>query len=173
MAIRDYCGVWPKIHENAFIAEGVEIIGDVEIEEDVSIWFGCVLRGDVNSIKIGKGTNVQDGTIIHVDDRDYSKDDEGMVIIGDYVTIGHQCLIHACKVGNKSFVGMGATVMSNAIIKDEGMLGACGLLVERKEIDTHELWTGMPAKFRRKLGEEEVLGLKHSADKYIKLSKRY
>lgn len=127
MLLKPYRGISPKIHETAFIAENAVIIGDVEIGPYTNIWYGVVMRGDVNDIKIGARTNIQDGTVIHT-----SLGVQG-TYIGDDVTIGHMALLHACTIGNKAFVGMQSLVMDEAIVEDEAMVAAGSLVAPRKK----------------------------------------
>lgn len=139
----------PMLALSAWVAPTAAVIGDVRIGADSGIWFHCVLRGDANYIQIGNRTNIQDGTIVHVDPGEYA------AVIGDDVTIGHACIIHGCKLEDKAFVGMGATVMNGCVIETGGVLGAGGLLTAGKRIGRNELWTGAPAKLRRILTDEE------------------
>ena len=173
MPIHKYNDISPVIVDSVFIASSADIIGDVTIGADSNVWYQCVIRGDVNSIRIGDRVNIQDSTIVHVDNRQRSTEYTGETVIGDDVTIGHKCLIHACDIGDRCFIGMSATVMSNARMEAGSMLAAGALLTERKIIKTGELWAGVPAKFIRMLSNEEVAHLLVSADNYVKLSKSY
>ena len=165
--IRDFKGKNPVIDETAFIAENAFIIGDVTIGRDAGIWFGCILRGDVNDIKIGERTNIQDGTVIHV-----SSTTQG-TYIGDDVTIGHMALIHACTIGDRAFIGMQACVMDDAKIENEAMVAAGALVTSGKIIPSRQLWAGRPAKYVRDLRDDEIEFLKFSAERYVRLSKDY
>lgn len=167
MITRPYKNISPKIASSAFVAENAVIIGDVEIGEECGIWYNCVLRGDVNDIKIGARTNIQDGTVIHV-----SSTTQG-TYIGDDVTIGHMALIHACTIGNRAFIGMKACVMDDAIVEDEAMVAAGALVTSGKRVPKHQLWAGSPAKYMRDLTPEEIKFLQFSADRYVKLAKTY
>ena len=170
--IRSFGGCSPNIDPSAFIAETAVLIGDVSIGPGASIWYGCVLRGDVSPIVVGEGTNIQDGTIVHVNhDRDGSG---GMAtVIGSGVTIGHQSLLHACHLEDGCFVGMGAVVMDGATLERGSMLAAGALLTPRKRVPRGALWGGRPAKFFRALSEEEQSDLVYSAEHYRRLSQRY
>ncbi|MEO9191500.1 MAG: gamma carbonic anhydrase family protein [Acetobacteraceae bacterium] len=159
-------GVTPRVHPSAFIAPNAAVIGNVEIGPESGVWFGCVIRGDTNIIRIGARTNIQDGTIIHVDD-------VSPTTIGDDVTVGHAAIIHGCTLRNGAFVGMGSTVLDLAIIEEEGMLGAAGLLTPGKIIGRRELWTGSPAKLRRVMDEAERSGFDRNAVVYRNLAARY
>ncbi|MFA7276633.1 MAG: gamma carbonic anhydrase family protein [Pseudobdellovibrionaceae bacterium] len=167
MLLKPYRGISPKIHETAFIAENAVIIGDVEIGPYTNIWYGVVMRGDVNDIKIGARTNIQDGTVIHT-----SLGVQG-TYIGDDVTIGHMALLHACTIGNKAFVGMQSLVMDEAIVEDEAMVAAGSLVAPRKKVLTHQLWSGRPAKFMREMSAEEIAYLQVSSDRYTSLGQEY
>lgn len=158
--ILPYKGIWPKIHEKAFIAAGACIIGDVTIGEGSGVWFNCVIRGDVMPVTIGKFTNIQDGSVIHVTRK------TAPTIIGDRVTIGHKCLLHGCALEDEAFVGMGATIMDGAVLKQQSMLAAGSLLTPGKTIKTHEIHSGSPAKFFREMRQDEIDFLKISADNY-------
>src|SRR4051812_38596617 len=165
--ILPYNNVYPKISPDAFIAENAVIIGNVEIGTQSSIWYGCVLRGDVNYIKIGARTNVQDHTVIHVSRYN------GPTIIGDGVTIGHCALIHAATCEDHSFIGMGSKMLDGATVKTKAMLAAGALLAPNKVVNTSEIWAGTPAKFFRKLTQAEVDYIKTSEENYSKLGQEY
>jgi carbonic anhydrase/acetyltransferase-like protein (isoleucine patch superfamily) len=157
----------PLIDPTAWIAPTAAIIGDVRIGAESGIWFHCVLRGDANFIEIGKRSNIQDGTIVHVDPGEFS------TVIGDDVTVGHGCIIHGCRLEDKAFVGMGATVMNGAVIEGGGVLGAGGLLLESRRIKAGELWTGAPAKLRRVLTDEERAAFISTAAHYVRNAGRF
>jgi carbonic anhydrase/acetyltransferase-like protein (isoleucine patch superfamily) len=142
-------GVAPRIAPDAFIAPTAAVIGDVEIGAGSSVWFHCVLRGDTNAIRVGRRTNIQDGTIVHVASGSLA------TIIGDDVTIGHAAIVHACTLHDGAFVAMGATVLDGAVIEEGGVLAAGGLLPPGKRIGRHELWQGSPARLLRLLDPEE------------------
>ncbi len=167
MALRKFKDKHPVIHETAYIDPDCTIIGDVEIDAEVSIWPGCVVRGDVNNITIGKRSNIQDGTIIHV-----SSTSQG-TYIGDDVTVGHMALLHACTIGDRAFIGMKACVMDDATVEADAMIGAGALVTPGKVVKSGELWVGSPAKFKRMLTDDEIAFLKFSAARYVKLSRVY
>lgn len=149
-------GIEPRIHPSAFIAPGAIVCGDVEIQENASIWYGCVLRGDASAIVIGKGSNIQDGTIIHTNE-------EGIngipTIIGANVLVGHQCVLHGCTVEDEGFVGMSSTMLDGSRIETHGMLAAGAFLTPRKVVPAGELWGGSPAtKLRDMRPEERMFG---------------
>lgn len=160
-------GVTPIIAPDAFIAPSAAVIGDVVIGSETGIWFHCLVRGDLNSIRIGARTNIQDGTIIHVDSG------ELRTFIGDDVTVGHNAVIHACTLKNRAFVGISATVMDGAVIEEGGMLAAGGLLTPGKVIGPNELWTGSPAKPRRVMDAEERTRFDRNAEVYRALAKQF
>lgn len=167
MIIRSYKNITPKIDGSAFIAENAVVIGDVEIGAGTGIWYGCVLRGDVNDIKIGKRTNIQDGTVIHT-----SLGVQG-TYIGDDVTVGHMALLHACTIGNKAFIGMQSLIMDEVVVEDEAMIAAGSMVTPLKRIPKHQLWGGRPAKYMRDMTTEEIEYLQTSADRYAALAQEY
>lgn len=159
-------GVAPSINENAYVSESVDIIGDVKVEENVSIWFGARLRADMNKIVIGANSNIQENAVVHVDI-------ESPVIIGENVTIGHSAIIHGCNINNNVLVGMGSIILNNAKISKNSIVGAGALVTQGKEFEEGVLILGNPAKAVRKLSEEEIKSIKRSADNYVALSKKY
>jgi carbonic anhydrase/acetyltransferase-like protein (isoleucine patch superfamily) len=160
-------GVAPRVAPDAFIAPNAVVIGNVEIGAQSGIWFHCVLRGDTNYIRIGARTNVQDGTIVHVNPGgDFTE-------IGDDVTIGHAAIIHACLLRNRAFVGMGATVLDGARIEEGGVLGAGALLSPGKVIGPNELWVGAPARLKRVLTDEERAMFDRNAVAYVANAARF
>jgi carbonic anhydrase/acetyltransferase-like protein (isoleucine patch superfamily) len=165
--ILPYKGKMPKIAPDAFIAENAVIIGDVEIGSESSVWYGCIIRGDVNYIRIGNRTNIQDGTVIHVHRK------QGPTIIGNGITIGHQVLLHACTLEDSCFIGMAAQVIDYAVVKQYSMVAASALVTPRKIVPSKELWAGSPAKLLRNLSAEEIDHIKVSEDNYVKLAKEY
>lgn len=165
--ILPYRGILPKIDPSAFIAPGAIIIGDVVIGAETSVWFGCVIRGDVNIIRIGARTNIQDGTVIHV-----ASSGRG-THIGDDITIGHCVLLHECQLDNHAFVGMKATVLDGAHIESYAMLAAGALLPPRKTIPTGQLWAGIPAKLLRELQTPDRTEFDQRVREYVALAKEY
>jgi carbonic anhydrase/acetyltransferase-like protein (isoleucine patch superfamily) len=160
-------GVTPTIHETTFIAPGAHVIGDVHIGAEAGIWFNCVIRGDVNAIRIGARSNIQDGTIVHVTSQRFS------TTIGNGVLIGHLCLIHGCSIEDCSFVGMGSTVMDGCVLEEHGMLGAGSLLSPGKVIRKGQLWLGRPARFVRELSPAELEQNRDAVLRYAELAARY
>ncbi len=162
-----FAGKSPLIHKTAWIAPGVWLIGDVHIHEEASLWFNCVLRADINSIHIGKRSNIQDNCTLHV------ADDHG-VIIGDYVTVGHNAILHACEIGNTCLIGMGAIVLDGAKIGDETIIGAGTLVTGNKKFPPGVLILGNPGKVVRELTPEERKNIRHHADKYfLEIAQKY
>ncbi|AZL15842.1 gamma carbonic anhydrase family protein [Rickettsiales endosymbiont of Stachyamoeba lipophora] len=158
---------YPFIANEVFIASGCHIIGDVEIGEGSSIWYNSVIRGDVCPIRIGKMSNIQDGTVIHVTRQ------TGPTFIGDYVTIGHKAMIHACTIKDYGFVGMNATLLDGVIVESFAMVAAGSVVPPKKIVKTNEIWAGNPAKFLRYLTDEEQDYIKQSAINYFNLSQVY
>lgn len=158
-------GKTPKIHDSAFIAPGAVIIGDVEIGPEASIWYNCVVRGDINAIRIGARTNVQDGSVIHVE-TDYG-DGGHPALIGDDVLIGHMAIVHGCTLLDRAFVGMGAIVMDGCVIEGDAMLAAGAMLTPGKRLPSRQLWSGRPAKYMRDLTDDAVAGMQRGVTGYV------
>lgn len=156
----------PEISESAFIAESADVIGEVFIGEQCGIWFGTVIRADGKSITVGSGTNIQDNCTVHISS-EYS------TVIGEYVTIGHGAIVHACKVGSYSLIGMGAIILDGAEVGDYTIIGAGSVVTPRTKIPSGVLALGTPARVVKELSEEEKLSLKQSAENYIELAKKY
>jgi len=166
--VMPYRGVMPRIAPGAFIAPGAVVAGDVEIGEGCSIWFGCVLRGDVARIIVGARVNLQDGTIVHVSRRGH-----GETVIGDDVSVGHRAIIHSCVIETRAFVGMAATVMDGCVVEGDGMVAAGALLTPNKRVMTGELWGGSPAKFMRALTPDEIARNRDTARHYSIMGGEY
>jgi len=170
--IRAHNGIAPRIHESAFVAAGARIIGDVEIGPQASIWYNCVLRGDLNRIVIGARSNIQDGTVMHVEDG-HSGSTGLPTLIGQDVLVGHMAILHGCIVEDRAFVGMGSIVMDRCRIASQGMLAAGALLTPGKAIASGELWSGQPAAFRRTLSPEELASAGEGVTKYLALARSH
>ena len=155
-----------RIHPTAFIAPGADVIGDVTLEEESSVWFQSVLRGDINRIVIGPRSNVQDGSVVHLAD-DYG------AYVGELVTVGHKAILHACTIADEVLVGMGAIVLDGAEIGARSIIGAGALVTGGKKIPPGSLVLGSPAKVVRTLTLEEQADIKVWAEKYVALSKQY
>lgn len=156
----------PQIDPGAFIAPGAMLIGDVTVHEGASIWFNTVLRADIQRIVIGPNSNIQDGTVIHLDD------DHG-TIVGQYVTCGHKAMLHACTIDDEVLVGMCATILDGAQIGARSIIGAGALVTKNTVIPPGSLVLGAPAKVVRTLDQKDQLGIKYWAEKYVKVSRHY
>lgn len=163
--IKSFQNKKPKIHETAYITEDAIIIGDVEIGEDSSVWYGSILRGDVNFIRIGKRTNVQDGTIIHVSSKTHP------TILEDEITLGHRVTLHGCYVETGCLIGIGAIVLDGARIGANSLVAAGSLVTPDTQIPSRSLVMGSPARVRRELTDDEVFGLKKFWQNYVSLSR--
>ena len=165
--ILPYKDVWPRIAATAFVAPNATIIGDVEIGAGASVWFGCVVRGDVQPIRIGANTNIQDGAILHAT--------SGVVpvLIGAGVTVGHQAILHGCTLEGGSFIGMQACVMDGAVVTTGAMVAACALVTPGKRVPEGELWGGSPAHLMRKLSTKEGAYIGETALHYVELANTY
>ena len=165
----------PKIAGDAFIAANATVIGDVEIGALSGIWFGCVVRGDGNSIRIGERTNIQDGTVIHVNaECDGGRGAVGWrTTIGSDITVGHMALLHACTLEDGAFVGMKACVMDGCVVEGQGMVAAGALLTPGKRVRKGELWAGSPARLMRQMSAAEFEYLTYSARHYVELAAAY
>ncbi|MDB1135319.1 gamma carbonic anhydrase family protein [Candidatus Anaplasma sp. TIGMIC] len=162
-----YAGIYPSVDSTAFVAQNASLVGDVSVGKDASIWYGAVLRGDVDKIVVGDSTNIQDLTVVHTDRA------QGSTEIGMCVTVGHSCILHACTIMDYAFVGMGSIVMDRAVMERESMLAAGSLLTKGKVVKTGELWAGRPARMLRMLTDEEILHLRESAENYVALAREY
>lgn len=174
MPVGDYKGSHPRLGERVFIDEMASVIGDVVLDEDVSVWPMAVVRGDVNWIRVGARSNIQDGTVIHVThDGPYTPDGGIPTVIGEEVTVGHKCLIHACTVGDRCLVGMGAILMDGVEVGDEVIIGAGSLVTPGKKLESGWLYRGSPARPARELTAEEREQLAYSARHYVRLKDDY
>jgi carbonic anhydrase/acetyltransferase-like protein (isoleucine patch superfamily) len=160
-------GKTPNIHPSAFIAPGCRIIGDVTIGADVSIWYNCVIRADVNKVVIGARSNVQDGTVIHCDSPDPTAPDGWPTIIGEDCLIGHLAMVHGVIMHDRAFVGLGATAMNGCTIESDGMLAAGAILTPGKTIAAGQMWVGRPAKFIRDLSPETIAANREGVAHYV------
>lgn len=150
------------------------VIGDVELGDDVSIWPGAVVRGDVNVIRIGARSSIQDGSVVHVThDGPFTRPGGFPTVVGSDVTVGHKVILHGCTIGNFCLIGMGAIVLDGAVVEDYGFLGAGALLPSGKTVASSELWLGNPARCVRRLSERELESLRYSAAHYVRLKNRY
>jgi carbonic anhydrase/acetyltransferase-like protein (isoleucine patch superfamily) len=164
--IIEYNGHRPNIHESCFVAENATLIGQVTLKKNANIWYGAVLRGDDHYISIGENTNIQDNCVIHIDH-------DLPTIIGDFVTVGHGAIVHACKVGNNVLIGMGAIVLNGAEIGDNVIIAAGSLVPPGKKIPSNTLVMGSPAKVTRELTEKDISDIRDSAIYYAELANKY
>ncbi|MCX7712347.1 MAG: gamma carbonic anhydrase family protein [Chthoniobacterales bacterium] len=164
--LEKYLGRQPDTSKAAFVAPNATILGSVTLGENASVFYGAILRGDIQDIIIGNGTNVQDGTIIHLAD-------EYPAIIGDYTTIGHGAMIHACTIGNECLIGMRSTILDGAVIGDHCLVAAGAVVTPRTVIPPGSMVMGAPAKVKRQLTDEEIAGLRPWAEKYIHVAKAH
>jgi len=162
-----YKGIWPTVDASAYVFHGAQLVGDVEIAADASIWHNSVLRGDVNYIRVGARSNIQDGSVVHVSTHTYP------TLIGADVLVAHMAMLHGCVLEDGAFVGMGAVVMDNARIEHEGMLAAGAMLTPGKTIARGELWVGRPAKFLRLVTDEELRKNQSMAEHYRKIAEQH
>ena len=163
--IESFLGLQPEIHDTAYIASTAAVMGAVRIGAEASVWHNVTLRGDANYITIGKGTNIQDNSIVHIDAKTHP------AVIGDYVTIGHGCIIHACTLEDYSFVGMGAIVLDGAVVESGAMVAAGALVPPGKRVPKGELWAGSPAKLMRELDETAQAKLRETAFNYMEFAR--
>lgn len=167
MPIYTYKKIQPKLDDTVFVSPSADLIGDVEMGSDSSLWFNVVVRGDVNYIKIGKGTNVQDGSVVHVTRVTHP------TIIGDYVTVGHNVNLHGCTIQDLCLIGMGAIILDGAIVEKNAFVAAGCLVTPGTIVPSGTLFAGSPGKVKRELKQEEIDFFKTSAQNYIRLKNEY
>jgi len=165
--IKPFDSIHPKIHETAFIADDAIVIGDVEIGEDASVWFGSIIRGDVNFIRIGARTNIQDATVIHVSSKTHS------TVLEENITVGHRVVLHGCHVETGCLIGIGAILMDGVRVGANSLVAAGSLLTPGTQIPPGSLVMGSPAKVKRELTEDELSYLDRSWRNYVELKKYY
>ena len=166
MAIYELDGHTPHLGQNAYVADSAQVIGKVTLEENASVWFGTIIRGDSEHIHIGKNSNVQDASVLHAD---IGKP----LVVGERVTVGHQVMLHGCTIGDESLIGIGAVVLNGAKIGKHCLVGAGALVTEGKEFPDGSMIIGSPAKAVRELTPEQIEGLRQSAQHYIDNARRY
>ncbi|MFT6927707.1 MAG: carbonic anhydrase/acetyltransferase-like protein (isoleucine patch superfamily) [Psychromonas sp.] len=171
--LRGYKNSFPVIGNCVYIDPFSSIIGDVILGDDVSIWPMCVIRGDVNAISVGKRSNIQDGSVLHVARKGEASAEGYSLMIGEDVTVGHKAMLHACRIGDRVLIGMGAIVLDNARIDDDVILAAGALVPPNKHLESGFLYIGSPAKAARKLTDDELAFLPRSAAHYVKLKDEY
>lgn len=166
MAIYELDGVAPRVAATAWVADEAQVMGDVDLGEHTSVWFGVTVRGDTDTIQIGEGSNIQDGSVLHAD--------EGMpLVVGRHVTVGHKVMLHGCTIGDESLIGIGAIVLNGAKIGKNCLVGAGALVTEGKEFPDGSMILGSPAKAVRQLTAEQIEGLRRSARHYIDNAARF
>lgn len=154
------------IADGAFVAPSAVLIGDVKLHPESSVWFAAVLRGDIERITIGRGSNIQDGTVCHTDPTNPCS-------VGEYVTVGHMAMLHGCTIGDNSLIGIGATLMNGSVVGKECIVGAHSLITEGKQFPDGVVIMGAPAKVVRELNDEDRAKLRANADRYVQRAKRY
>ncbi|MGP7734900.1 gamma carbonic anhydrase family protein [Oceanimonas smirnovii] len=172
-SLKAYQGIVPTLGERVFVEDSAVLYGDIHLGEDSSIWPLVAARGDVNQIRIGARTNIQDGSVLHVTRKSESRPDGLPLLIGDDVTVGHKAMLHACTIGNRVLVGMGAIILDGAVVEDDVIIGAGTLVPPGKRLETGFLYVGSPVRQARPLTEEEKAFLPASADNYVRLKDEY
>jgi len=167
MILRGYEGKKPRLGKGVFVAENAALIGDVELADDVSIWYGAVLRGDVHYIRVGSRSNIQDNCVVHVEQG------TGPAIVGDEVTIGHSAVVHGCTVGRGALVGIGARILSHAVVGEQALVGAGAVVTEGMQVPPRTLVLGVPGKVKRDLTKEELERVDRSWKYYVAYKNEY
>ena len=173
MPLSNYLNISPVVGNRVYLHPSAQVIGDVKLGEDSSVWCNTVLRGDVNRIVIGRGTNVQDLTVGHVSHKTPEKPEGSPLIVGDYVTVGHSVILHGCTIGNECLIGIGTIILDDAVIPDRVVIGAGSLVTQGKTLESSMLYMGRPAKAVRALTEDEIAYLMYSARHYMQLKDDY
>ena len=173
MPLSPYLDTFPQLAERVYLHPSAQLIGDVQIGEDSSVWCNAVLRGDVNAIRVGRCSNIQDLTMGHVAHKTSHKPQGSPLVIGDYVTVGHSAILHGCTIGNDCLVGMGSIVMDDVVIRDRVMLGAGSLVPPGKVLESGFLYVGRPAEKVRPLTDAEIAWLRYSAEHYVRVKDNY
>lgn len=171
--LKAFEGVLPTVADSAFIDESAVVIGDVVIGDDSSVWPITAIRGDVNIIRIGKSTNIQDGSVLHGSHASEFNPNGAELHIGDRVTVGHKVLLHGCRIGNQCLIGMGSIVMDNVIVEDQVMIGSGSLVTPGKVLESGFMYLGSPATKARALTGREKESLAYTANYYVSLKNRY
>jgi carbonic anhydrase/acetyltransferase-like protein (isoleucine patch superfamily) len=165
--LRPYRSILPRLHASTFVDESAQVIGDVEIGEESGVWMNAVIRGDVNSIRIGRQTNIQDGCIVHVMRGTHQ------TLIGDRVTVGHGAVLHGCSIGDRCLIGMGALILNGAEIGEDSIVAAGTLVTEGMKVPPRSLVMGRPGVRKRELRADEIAGILEYAARYVEYRKDY
>lgn len=173
MPLERYLDTAPQLAAEVYLHATAQVIGDVTLGPNSSVWCNAVVRGDVNRIVVGQGTNIQDFSMCHVSHRRPDKPEGSPLIIGDYVTIGHSVLLHGCRIGNECLIGMGSIIMDDVVIEDHVMVGAGSLVSPGKVLESGHLYVGRPAAKVRALTAEEIAYLRYSAEHYVRVKNNY
>lgn len=171
--IRKFENFIPQVPDSCFIADNSEIIGEVKLGEQVSIWYGVMIRGDVQSIEIGDNTNIQESTLIHGEHPTSDDPESGKVIVGKNVTVGHGAIIHACNIGDNCLIGMGAIVLTGAVIGEGSIVSAGAVIKENMIVPPGSLVVGVPGKIKGTVSDERLEMIKRSASNYVELAQRH
>ena len=171
--VQAFRGVWPQLGSAAWIHDSARVIGDVVLGEHTSVWCGAVLRGDVNHIRIGAHSNIQDNSVLHVSHKTERDPAGSPLLIGSHVTVGHSVILHGCSIGDACLIGMGSIVMDKVVIEPRVLLGAGSLVPEGKTLLSGHLYIGRPAKLVRALNAEELAYFEYSAAHYVRLAGEY
>ena len=166
MAVYEFDGRSPRVAASAWVADSAQVMGNVVLGDDVSVWFGTIIRGDTETITIGQGSNIQDGSVLHAD---VGKP----LVVGENVTVGHQVMLHGCTIGDESLIGIGAVILNGAKIGKNCLVGAGALVTEGKVFADGSMIVGAPARVVRQLTAEQIEGLRHSAQHYIDNARRF
>ncbi len=173
MALSPFLDQQPRLAEGVYVHDSAQVIGDVSLGRDSSVWCNAVLRGDVQRIVVGEGSNIQDLTMGHVSHRSAAKPEGSPLLIGSHVTVGHSVILHGCRIGDECLIGMGSLVMDDAVIEDRVMLGAGSLVPPGKRLQSGQLYMGRPALPVRALTAEEIAYLRYSAEHYVRVKRQY
>lgn len=173
MPLSPYLDTAPTMDAGVFVHASAQVIGDVHLGRDASVWCNAVLRGDVHRITVGEGSNVQDLAMGHVSHRHPGKPDGSPLVIGSHVTIGHSVILHGCRIGDECLIGMGSIVMDDAVVQDQVMLGAGSLVPPGKVLERGSLYIGRPAVRQRALTAQEIAYLRYSAEHYVRVKNNY
>lgn len=173
MVMKTFRGITPKLADSVWVDDSAVLIGDVEIDEDSSVWPVVSIRGDMHSIRIGKRTSIQDNSCLHITHASYQNPEGFPLTIGDDVTVGHMAMLHGCTIGNRVLVGMGTTILDGAVIEDEVIIGAGSLVPPGKILTSGYLYIGSPAKQIRPLKQSEIEYFKYACLNYVKLKDEY